>query len=310
MTLILGKHTFKNPVIQGPLAGYTDYAFRHITHTYGAPSYCVSEMIPANLLAHMKPHQIVRHQKNKNAAVYAIQLAHHTPEVFQDASLIAQKDLHADIIDINCGCPVKKIRKKGHGTKLLESPERIAQCIDAIKQKTSLPVTLKIRLHTDMPIAHIDYLCEHLHRTDLDALIVHPRSWRQSYETPINLNALKYITKHSTIPVIANGDINSPNELQTYRNYGCQGIMIAKAGFGRPALYTQTKKQKEWIGQNIGAILKEHIAQTASFLLPSRQYLHALGIVKYYAKAHSKPRPPFETWNHIDQIHTWIDLSF
>ncbi|HVT63335.1 MAG TPA: tRNA-dihydrouridine synthase family protein, partial [Legionellaceae bacterium] len=143
----LGSLIIKNRLIQGPLAGFSCAPFRAQYAWFQAPGYCVSEMISAQDLLHRQPPRFVYRAPMESCLAY--QLSRDDPDIMATAAQYLES-IGADLIDINCGCPKAKIRKKGAGSALLTRPERLIAIITAIKTRIQIPLTVKIRLqHSD-----------------------------------------------------------------------------------------------------------------------------------------------------------------
>jgi tRNA-dihydrouridine synthase B len=232
--LTVGQLTLPHRLIQGPLAGISCAPFRQLFNYFTAPAYCVSEMISAHDILH-------KHNSNGRYLYRAVdeprlgyQIAGHNANVMAEAAIRLQT-LSADLVDINCGCPKHKIRKKGAGSALLQQPERLIAIVKAVRLILQCPLTVKIRLQDRQHnIAIAQQLADH----GVDALIVHGRRWVDDYDIPCNLAEIARIKQAVSIPVIVNGDITDTSSLyQTFLETGCDGFMISRAGTGRPWLF-------------------------------------------------------------------------
>ncbi|OYV54584.1 MAG: nitrogen regulation protein, partial [Legionella sp. 21-45-4] len=142
----IGALAFPNRLIQGPLAGYTCAPFRQLVYQFTPPAYCCSEMLSAHDLNHQsaeKARRFIYRAPEETRLCY--QISGHDPHTL---ALAAKKleTLGADLIDINCGCPKTKIRKKGAGSALLEKPSQLLSIIDSVRQAIRIPLTVKLRL--------------------------------------------------------------------------------------------------------------------------------------------------------------------
>ncbi len=232
----IGGLTLPNRLIQAPLAGYSCAPFRRLFNYYQTPAYCVTEMLSAYdvLTKHSANNRyLYRHPDEK---ILAYQLSGTDPIILQQAALKCEA-LGADIIDINCGCPKTKIRRKGGGSALLETPDSLFRIIDAIKKSLTIPLTVKIRLH---PFSSNIELAQQIANAGADAIIVHGRTYRQDYDIACDWQSIKAIKQAVSIPVIANGDIADITTLnQTIKASQCDAFMIGRAGTGQPWLYKQ-----------------------------------------------------------------------
>lgn len=230
----IGSLRLEHRLIQGPLAGFSCAPFRELFYQFQAPAYCVSEMISAQDI-------LSKHQGNSR---YLYRSTQEQRLCYQlsgtDAHIMAQAATHvekigADLIDINCGCPKTKIRKKGAGSALLEQPQRLESLIQAVKLAIKIPLTVKIRIQKNQNDVE---LAKMIAGAGADALIVHGRRWIDDYQQACDFEQIAKIKAALTIPVIANGDISDSVSLdRAYQQSGCDAYMIGRAGTGKPWLY-------------------------------------------------------------------------
>lgn len=200
-------------------------------------------------------------------------------------------DWGADLIDLNCGCPKKKIRSKGTGSRLLSSPQKLFQLITAMKQNTHLPVSVKIRVDSDSGDQFNRTIATVVEEAGADTLIVHGRHWTQQYDVPCNYDEIQFFVECLKIPVIGNGDVACIDSLKQMLATGCAGAMIGRAGVGQPWLIKQL--QAELTGKTfvkpsiseIGQIFLTHVENLIT-LLDSEKFaiLQARTFIKYYAR--------------------------
>ena len=230
----IGSLKLSNRLIQGPLAGYSCAPFRQLVYAFSPPAYCVSEMISAHDVLHKHTPSSRYLYRAPEEQTLAYQLSGNDPLLMARA---AQKleALGADLIDINCGCPKAKMRKKGVGSALLNNPEQIAAIVRTMRQAIRIPITVKIRIQTTSE----DYaLAQTLEQAGADALIVHGRRWTDDYAIASNLQQIAHIKQSVKIPVIANGDIACHTSLaHAVAVSQCDAYMIGRAGCGHPWLY-------------------------------------------------------------------------
>jgi len=197
----------------------------------------------------------------------------------------------ADLIDLNCGCPVKKIRSKGAGSSLLSDAAKLFQLIKAMKQNTHVPVSIKIRVQGNSDEKFNQEIASAVTEAGADFLIVHGRHWTEHYETPCRHDEIQFFVEHMKIPVIGNGDIRCADSLKKMFATGCAGVMVARAGVGQPWLIK--KLIAEMNGETfvmpahaeIAAMFIEHVERLA-ILLENEKFalLQARKIAKYYAR--------------------------
>ncbi|KGP64280.1 nitrogen regulation protein [Legionella norrlandica] len=233
-SLQIGSLKLPHRLIQGPLAGYSCAPFRELFNLYVPPAYCVSEMSSAIDILNkhsIQSRYIYRSVKEKHLAY---QISGSEPHVLAEAATKLQS-LGADMIDINCGCPKTKIRKKGAGSALLEDPKKLLEIISKVRFAITIPLTIKIRIQNNEKDL---ILAKQIEESGADALIVHGRRWTDDYDISCNWGQIANIKKSVKIPVIANGDISNPLSLKSaFEISGCDGFMISRAGTGKPWLY-------------------------------------------------------------------------
>lgn len=203
----IGSLTLPHRLIQGPLAGYSCAPFRVLFNQFIPPAYCVSEMISARDVLHKHSSQSRYLYRDPQEKLLAYQISGTEKEILADAALILQEH-GANLIDINCGCPKTKIRKKGAGSALLESPEKLITIIQHLRKTIRIPLTVKIRLLGDERDLH---LAQQIMDAGADALIVHGRRWLDDYDIAVlcligleNNNELKiYFVKLIYIHLLA-----------------------------------------------------------------------------------------------------------
>lgn len=286
----LGHLHLASNIVQGPLAGYSSAPLRSLIWRYGGVGYCTTEMISALDLCHrkQKPKRYLARAENEKILCY--QLSGNDPELLGQAANIVS-DLGADIIDLNCGCPVNKIRKKNCGSKLLTQPEIIYQNIKAIKANSNAVVSLKVRIAKPVHDHDDKRVVDAAEAAGVDFLIVHGRHWTERYDIPCRQEVIREIVDYANVPVFANGDADDTKSLTTLMdNTGCAGVMIARASVGQPWLFQQIKA--ELAGESfvkprfneIGNLFLEHIRMLIELDSPKLGVLQARKLAKYYGR--------------------------
>lgn len=288
--LKIAQHTFPSNLIQGPLAGFSCAPMRKQTWRYSQPAYCSTEMVSSTHLVHAKQTPKRYTERAPNEGPLCFQLSADDPETLAKATQKVNT-LNPEIIELNCGCPVKKIRRKGAGSKLLSEPERMKRLIDALRSNTKAAVSIKIRVsgnHNDQDDLQIAMIAE---QAGADVLVVHGRHWTEAYDQPCRLTQIKAVVDVVNIPVIGNGDVKDlPSLTQMFSATGCAGIMISRACTGQPwifseleALYQQRSFQKPSTEQ-IGEIFINHIEDLAKLDSSHQAILQARKLGKYYSR--------------------------
>lgn len=281
----IGSFRCQNRLIQGPLAGFSCAPFRKRFYQYSPPAYCVSEMISAHdvLYKHQTQSRYLYRSPEEHALCY--QLAGHNPQIMAEAAARLEH-MGADLIDLNCGCPKTKIRKKGAGSALLDDPTRLISIVKAVRANIRIPLTVKIRILGDeRDIA----LAQTIEQAGADALIIHGRGWRDDYDVPCNLQQIADIKKALLIPVIANGDIRCHDSLrQIITTTGCDAAMISRASTGNPWLFQKLlTKPSGWSDVNLKERIDcflTHLHDLAVLESEHQAVMQSKTLVRYYFK--------------------------
>ena len=268
--LSIGQRQFPVNLIQGPLAGVSSPPFRRLIWQHRRPAFSYTEMISCKTLIH--PSKILHQRftsKDVQEGPVCFQLSGKNPKELSEAATIAT-DYGADLIDLNCGCSVKKIRRKGTGSRLLDDLSHLYQLISALRKSTSLPLLVKIRVGETEGFNR--ELAKVMSDAGADAVVVHGRYWFENYHTPCHLDEIRLFVDTLKIPVIGNGDVSDMASLQQMLSTGCAGVMIARASVGQPWLIRQLIAEINHepfsipTTPTIGELFIEHVAQLAGFL--------------------------------------------
>lgn len=221
-----------------PMAGVADQALRELCIGYGA-AFCVSELISAKgiTLGDRKSKELMLCTALETPK--AIQLFGYEPNVMAEALKVAEKE-NPQFIDINMGCPAPKVAGNGGGSALMKDPklagEIVAECVKA----ANLPVTVKIRAGWDKNNLTAVEVAQRCEEAGAAAITVHGRTREQMYAPPVNLDIIKAVKDAVSIPVIGNGDVDSPKAAaDMYEKTGCDFIMVGRAAMGRPWIFSQ-----------------------------------------------------------------------
>ncbi|MCE9685962.1 tRNA dihydrouridine synthase DusB [Shewanella sp. AS16] len=234
----IGPYQLNNQLIVAPMAGVTDQAFRNLCLRYGA-ALAVSEMLSSNpdVWDTDKSRQRMTHSGEEG--LRSVQIAGADPELMAQAARF-NVEQGAHIIDINMGCPAKKVNKKLAGSALMQNPDLVKSILQAVVGAVDVPVTLKIRTGWDpehrngVQIARIAQDC------GIVALAVHGRTRQCMYKGDAEYDTIKAIKQNISIPVIANGDIGSPEKARFVLDYtGADALMIGRGAQGRPWIFRE-----------------------------------------------------------------------
>jgi len=238
--LKIGKFELKNKVIIAPLAGYTNYSYRKIMREFGA-SLCYTEMISAKGINFKNKRTLEMTKVKEDDHLVNMQLFGGTKEDLVKAAIYIDKYSDCDIIDLNMGCPVKKVLKAKSGSYLLKDPDNIYEIVKAVVENVSKPVTVKIRLGQTKNTINVLEVAKKIEKAGASAICIHGRTQSDLYKGKANYDYIKLVKEQVKIPVIANGDIKSIEDAEYVLDYTkCDAIMIGRSSIGNP-----------WLIQNI-----------------------------------------------------------
>ncbi len=233
MVLNIGTVSLKNHCILAPLADITDYPFREVVRRLGG-ELTYTEMIASKAICHKNPKTL--HMAKPVSGEYPLtcQIVGSDPSEMAQAAKICE-DLGAAIIDINMGCPQKKIVKTGAGAALLLDIKRAEDIVSKIKKAVSVPVTCKTRLGWDSKSICILEFSLRLQEAGASMIAIHARTKKQMFSGVARWDLIKPVTEKLEIPVIVNGDIKGPEDAKrALKESGAHGVMIGRASLGRP----------------------------------------------------------------------------
>ncbi len=240
--LKIGNIVLPYGLLLAPMAGVTDIAFRSICQAHGA-EYLVSEMISAKAVCYhdKKTFQLAKFPSHQHPI--AIQLFGSEPETMAQAvQLLLKGGISPDAIDINMGCPVRKIVGNGEGSALMKTPLLAGKIVEAVKKATDLPVTVKCRTGIDDEHKNVVEFAKTLESAGADVICVHGRTRAQMYQNPVDIDSIARVKDSVSIPVIANGGIfSSKDAMQMIEKTNCDGLAIARGAYGNPFLFSQIR---------------------------------------------------------------------
>ncbi|MBF0447637.1 MAG: tRNA dihydrouridine synthase DusB [Magnetococcales bacterium] len=226
------------PLILAPMAGVTDLPFRQLAHLYGA-DLTVSEMVASQAMIRQTPKSLKIATGSTEQGLTAVQIAGSEPEVMAQAARM-NVALGAQIIDINMGCPVKKIVKNGAGAALLRDEELVGRILQAVVASVAVPVTIKIRLGWDEAHLNAVSVARLAESLGVRCVTVHGRTRAQMYTGEANWEAIGQVKAAVSIPVVGNGDVTTPQAArEMVKQSGVDGVMIGRGSYGRPWIFRQ-----------------------------------------------------------------------
>ena len=234
----IGNLTIDGRVILAPLAGITDLVFRKICRANGA-ALCVTEMVSADGLVRKNQKTIDMIETAPDDRPLGVQLFGSDPVILAEAAKIVE-DTGADLIDLNVGCPVRKVVKRGAGAALLDDLPRLKWMISGMVTAVKIPVTIKIRsgIRAERPVfVEVGKMAE---AEGIAAISLHPRSLSQAFSGNADWNLIRELANAVSIPVIGSGDIfSSEDAINMVKTTGCHSVMIARGVMGNPHLIKQ-----------------------------------------------------------------------
>ena len=236
----IGNLQVNNPIILGPMAGVTDWAFRTICARMGA-NITVTEMVSSRALVYKDQKSAKLLRKNEGSLCGA-QIFGNDPEIMAQAAVLALEISGCDFIDINMGCPMPKIANSGDGCGLMRTPQLAGDIVTAVKKAVDVPVTVKCRLGWDKGNLNVLDFTKRMEDSGADMVTVHGRTRAMLYSGVADWDMITKVKQQLSIPVIANGDIISgETAVKCLKRTGADGVMIGRATFGDPWIFAEAK---------------------------------------------------------------------
>jgi len=237
-SLTIGSLLISPPLILAPMAGISDLPFRLLARAQGAPL-CFTEMVSAEGLKRNGINTLALLRSSPQDSPLGIQLFGDDPDSLAEATRMIEAS--ADLIDINMGCPVKKVVSGGAGSALLRNPLKAAGIIRSVRKATSRPLTIKIRTgwnSAEPSFLEIGRIAE---EEGCDAVTLHPRTRAQMFSDHADWDRISELKNAITIPVIGSGDVfSSQDVVDMFAQTGCDGVMIARGAMGNPWIFRET----------------------------------------------------------------------
>ncbi|KQZ60296.1 MULTISPECIES: tRNA dihydrouridine synthase DusB [unclassified Lysobacter] len=266
----IGPHDIDPRVVLAPMAGVTDKPFRVLCKRLGA-GLCVSEMTTSDARFWATAKSRHRMDHSGEPAPISVQIAGTVPEVMADAAR-HNVDHGAQIVDINMGCPAKKVCNAWAGSALMRDEALVARILEAVVRAVDVPVTLKIRTGWDHDQRNALNIARIAQDAGIQALAVHGRTRDQQYTGTAEYDTIAAVKAELRIPVLANGDIDSPQKAAAVlARTGCDAVMIGRAAQGRPWIFREVA---HYLAH--GELLPEpSLADIRGWLLGHLEHLHA-----------------------------------
>lgn len=273
----------KYPLFLAPMEDVTDISFRTLCKEFGADM-VYSEFISADALIRNIENSTRKMNINDKERPVAIQIYGREPEPIRDAAIIAE-EANPDIIDLNFGCPVKKVAGKGGGAGLLRDIPKMLEIITAVVKAVKKPVTVKTRLGWDNENKIITTLAEQIQDCGAQALAIHGRTRAQMYTGEADWTLIGEVKNNPRIkiPIIGNGDVTTPERTkECFDKYGVDAVMIGRGTIGRPWIFEEIKyylengklQEKRKFEYYLN-ILKDYINRNINWIGETKGILHS-----------------------------------
>ena len=289
--LNIGGVPLKSHAVLAPMAGVSDRAYRELCVRFGA-AYCVSEMVSSKALSFNSKKSEELMEISDLERPCGIQIFGDDPKCMADAAKHALEN-KPDIIDINMGCPAPKISSNGSGSALMKNPRLCGEIVKAVTAVTDIPVTVKIRKGWDDDSVNAIEVAKICESAGAAAITVHGRTRQQYYKPPVDYDIIKAVRESVSVPVIANGDIDSAEKAKEVMDItGCDLVMIGRATLGNPWIFSQINAYLENpnvkihtpdLEERLGVMI-EHISKMVEYKGEHMAMLQARKLVVGYFK--------------------------
>ena len=312
--LILGTTELKSCVILAPMAGVTDLPFRKIVREFGN-FLMFSEMVASQAVIRnvMRTHKMM---DNADDPLTSVQLVGAEPSVMADAARLSY-DLGAKFLDINMGCPVKKIVKSDAGSALMKNERLAAEIIEAVVNAVPIPVTLKMRLGWDFEHKNAPTIARIAESAGIQMITIHGRTRSQLYSGKANWSDIRAVKEAVNIPVIANGDIiDEQTARQALEESRADGVMIGRGALGKPwvlrdideFIKTDSISEKSHTNQAKYEIAQRHLDYMLDFYETPTAVKLARKVLMYYCYGTHNASKYRQQINTIETIPAIFDI--
>ncbi len=285
----IGPVSVRNRVVLAPMSGVTDMPFRELAWRHGA-GLVVTEMVASRELVNDTAESWVR-LRAAGFRPHMVQLAGREARWMAEAAKIAA-DHGADIIDINMGCPAKKVIGGYSGSALMRDPDHALELIEATVKAVDIPVTLKMRLGWDQNSINAPHIAKRAEETGVQLITIHGRTRMQFYEGRADWDAIRSVRDVISVPLIANGDVETAEDAQEIlRRSGADAVMIGRGSQGRPWHAGVLAGAREPAREEIAAIAVEHYRMMLEFYGETVAVRHARKHLGWYLERFAPDLP-------------------
>lgn len=281
--LKIGNLKIDIPVMLAPMAGYTNMPMRILCREFGS-GLVMTEVISTQAINYDSKRTFHMLETGENEHPVGAHIYGHDPEAMARAAITIEKLGRFDFIDINCGCPVRKLATKGNGVALMRNPALIGEIVSSVSAAVSLPVTVKTRIGTSPDKKNISEVAEVVENAGGKAIFIHARYASNRHNGKADWDTLAEIKKERNIPVIGNGGINNANDvIDMVNKTNVDGVMIGRAALGNPWIFSEigcllTKKIYNRCSlQKWRAVIMKHLIM--SIALKEKEFAYQTGIL-------------------------------
>jgi len=234
----IGQLALRNNLIAAPMAGLSSLPYRMLAMESGC-ALAISEMVSAEGSVRAREKTRRYFANDERVRPFGLQIFGSNPDSIARA-VESFGDEPVDLIDVNMGCPVKKVVKKGAGSALMKDTARASEIVRSIRRSTDLPVTVKIRSGWDSSSINCAEFAGAMEQAGADAIIVHPRTKRQEFRGKADWSLIAKVKRAVGVPVIGNGDVRTRDDaIRMLTETGCDGVMIGRGAVGNPWVFRQ-----------------------------------------------------------------------
>jgi len=288
----IGSHLLSSPVFLAPMAGVTDRPFRQLCHEMGA-GLVVSEMVTSESRLWNSRKTRLRMDHQGEVGPISVQIAGTEPEKMAEAARFNVEN-GAQIIDINMGCPAKKVCNVAAGSALMKDEQRVAKILKAVVESVDIPVTLKMRTGWDHDNRNAPTIARIAEDSGIQMLSMHGRTRADAYTGAAEYEMIAQVKQLINIPLVANGDINSAQKAKQVMDYtGADAVMIGRAAQGKPWIFREINHYLETgkilappSQQEVSQILQKHLTQLYAFYGEQQGVRIARKHIGWYCKSH------------------------
>lgn len=243
--LKIGDIAIDNRLFLAPMAGYTNLPFRLMAKKFGADA-VFSEMISAKGLYYKDKKTAELMLTSQDEVPAGIQIFGSETDILEEVVTTYINPTNFAFLDFNAGCPAPKIVKNGEGSALMKNPEKLGEIVSALKKASRKPVIIKTRIGWDDDTINVREVAEIIEKAGADAHTIHGRTREAFYSGTADWKLIADVKKHSGIPIILNGDVNSGDKaVEAFETTGCDAIMVGRASIGNPFIFREIKQQLE-----------------------------------------------------------------